>query len=177
LVTAARDLVHRQGIARTTLAEIADAADVPVGNVYYYFKTKDEIVSAVVGAHSDQLRAAFAELERDHTAPADRLVAFVDLQAGWAGAAPPQYGCPYGTLSTELAKQPEPDPLTATLLELQLDWLEEQFRAMGRPDPRDLAVQLLVAWQGSAVLTSALGQPELMATEAQRLREWITDLD
>jgi AcrR family transcriptional regulator len=176
LVAAARDLVHRQGIARTTLAEIADAADVPVGNVYYYFKTKDEIVSAVVGAHSDQLRAAFAELEHDHTDPADRLVAFVDLQAGWVSSAPPQYGCPYGTISTELAKQTAPDPLTATLLELQLDWLEEQFRTMGRPDPRDLAVQLLVAWQGSAVLTSALGQPELMATQAQRLREWITDL-
>jgi hypothetical protein len=62
-------------------------------------------------------------------------------------------------------------------MELQLDWLEEQFRTMGRPDPRDLAVQLLVAWQGCAVLTSALGRPELMATEAQRLREWITNLD
>jgi hypothetical protein len=47
---------------------------------------------------------------------------------------------------------------------------------MGRPDPRDLAVQLLVAWQGSAVLTSPLGQLDLMATQARRLREWITDL-
>jgi TetR/AcrR family transcriptional regulator, transcriptional repressor for nem operon len=77
LVTAARELVHRQGIASTTLADIAHAAAVPVGNVYYYFKTKDEIISAVVVAHADGLRAAFAELERHHPAPADRLVAFV----------------------------------------------------------------------------------------------------
>jgi len=35
LVTAAQELVYRQGVARTTLADIASAADVPVGNVYY----------------------------------------------------------------------------------------------------------------------------------------------
>ena len=178
LVTAARELVHRQGIASTTLADIAHAAAVPVGNVYYYFKTKDEIISAVVGAHADGLRAAFAELERHHPAPADRLAAFVALQADWASSAPPQYGCPYGTLSSELAKQTAtPDPLAATLMQLQLDWVEQQFRAMGQPNPRDLAVQLLAAWQGCAVLTSALGQSELMADQAQRLQQWVTDLD
>jgi AcrR family transcriptional regulator len=177
LVTAARELVHRRGIAGTTLADIAHAADVPVGNVYYYFKTKDEIINAVVGAHADDLRTAFAELEH-HPAPADRLAAFVALQADWASSAPPQYGCPYGTLSTELAKQTAtPDPLAATLMQLQLDWVEQQFRASGQPNPRDLAVQLLAAWQGCAVLTSALGQSELMADQAQRLQEWITGLD
>ena len=39
-MSAARELVHRQGVARTTLADIAQAADVPVGNVYYYFRQK-----------------------------------------------------------------------------------------------------------------------------------------
>jgi TetR/AcrR family transcriptional regulator, transcriptional repressor for nem operon len=178
LVSAARELVHRQGVARTTLAEIAHAADVPVGNVYYYFKTKDEIIGEVVGAHADQLGAAFAELERRHRAPADRLIAFVGMQADWAGSTPPRYGCPYGTLSTELAKQTDaPDLLPATLMQLQLDWVEQQFRALGRPDPHDLAVQLLAAWQGGAVLASALGQSELMADQARRIQEWIADLD
>ncbi|MBO0730160.1 MAG: helix-turn-helix transcriptional regulator, partial [Acidimicrobiaceae bacterium] len=44
LVAAARDVCHRQGVEKTTLADIAEAADVPVGNVYYYFKTKDDLV-------------------------------------------------------------------------------------------------------------------------------------
>ena len=48
LIAAAVELVYRQGVARTTLADIAQAADVPVGNVYYYFKTKDDIIAAVV---------------------------------------------------------------------------------------------------------------------------------
>jgi AcrR family transcriptional regulator len=177
LVTAARELVHRQGVARTTLADIAQAADVPPGNVYYYFKTKDEIVAAVVATHADRLREAYAELEQRHPDPAARLVAFVGLQAGWAAAAPPEHGCPYGTISTELARQADaPAELAGALMRLQLDWVEQQFRAMGRPDARDLAVQLLAAWQGGAVLTSALADSAVMADQARRIQKWIENL-
>ncbi len=52
LVAAAIQLLHQQGIERTTLADIAKAADVPAGNVYYYFKTKDEVIAAVIEAHT-----------------------------------------------------------------------------------------------------------------------------
>jgi YVTN family beta-propeller protein len=36
---------------------------------------------------------------------------------------------------------------------------------MGRRDAHDLAVELVASYEGSAVLTSALGQPELMAAK------------
>jgi TetR/AcrR family transcriptional repressor of nem operon len=36
LVAAACQLFHQQGVEMTTLADIAQAADVPVGNIYYY---------------------------------------------------------------------------------------------------------------------------------------------
>jgi TetR/AcrR family transcriptional repressor of nem operon len=41
LLGAAADLLYRQGVEKTTLADIAQAADVALGNIYYYFKTKD----------------------------------------------------------------------------------------------------------------------------------------
>jgi TetR/AcrR family transcriptional regulator, transcriptional repressor for nem operon len=50
LIAAAARLLHEQGVERTTLAEIAQLAEVPAGNVYYYFKTKDEVIAAVVEA-------------------------------------------------------------------------------------------------------------------------------
>jgi len=182
LVAAARELVYLQGIAGTSLADIAQAADVPVGNVYYYFKSKNDIIGAVVHMYEDQLQSTFAELERRHRSPKARLKAFVSVLAEWAAASAAQYGaqygCPYGTLSTELAKQAEgPDPLAATLMQIQLDWAEQQFRAIGRRDAHDLAVELMAAYQGSAVLTSTLGQPEIMADQARRLRRWIEALD
>lgn len=176
LVAAACELIYRQGIARTTLADIAQAADVPTGNVYYYFKTKDDIIAAVVQAHADQLTSAVAALERRHRGPKARLKALVGALAERRDLIA-QHGCPYGTLCSELAKRPEgPDPLAAPLMQIPLGWAEQQFRAMGRRDAHDLAVELVSSYQGSAVLSSALGQPELMARQARRLQRWIEEL-
>jgi AcrR family transcriptional regulator len=176
LVAAARELVHRQGVAPTTLADIARAADVPVGNVYYYFKTKDDIVGAVVQSRVDQIESALTALERQHRSPKARLKALVRFLAEQATSIA-QWGCPHGTLSAELAKRAEgSDPLAAPLMQIPLDWAEQQFRAMGRRDAHDLAVELLVSYQGSAVLTNALGQPELMGRQARRLEKWIDTL-
>jgi AcrR family transcriptional regulator len=176
LVAAACDVVHRQGIAHTTLADIAEAADVPVGNVYYYFKTKDDIVAAVVQTHQDQITETLADLERRHRSPHARLKALIAEQAASA-ATTAQYGCRYGTLCSELTKGAEgSDPPAAALMQLQLDWAEQQFRTMGRRDAPDLAVELIAGCQGSALLTSALSQPELMVRQTRRLANWIDTL-
>jgi AcrR family transcriptional regulator len=176
LVAAACELVYRQGVARTTLADIAQAADVPVGNVYYYFKTKDDILGAVVQTHRDRLESALAELERRHRSPKARLKALVGVLAEQPDLIA-QYGCPYGTLCSELAKRPDgSDPLAAPLMQIPLGWAEQQFRTMGRRDAHDLAIELVVSFEGSAVLSSALAQPELMARQARRLQRWIEAL-
>jgi len=173
-VTAAQELVYRQGVARTTLAHIAEAADVPVGNVYYYFKTKDDIVGAVVQTQARQIESTLADFERRHRSPKARLKALVRFLAEHADATA-RYGCPHGSLSTELAKHTRGSG--ALLMQIQLDWAEQQFRAIGRRDAHDLAVDLLVGYQGSAVLTNALGQPELMSRQARRLEKWIDNLE
>ncbi len=40
LIETATKLAYGRGFRETSLADIAEAARVPVGNVYYYFKTK-----------------------------------------------------------------------------------------------------------------------------------------
>lgn len=177
LIAAACELLYGRGIARTTLADIAEAAKVPLGNIYYYFKTKDNLVAAVVEARGEQLRSATAALQRRHGSPKARLKALVRLLADQRDTIA-DYGCPYGTLCVELAKQPhESNPLSAPLMQILLDWTEQQFTAMGRRDAHDLALELVVAYQGSAVLTNALGQPEVMANQARRLERWINALE
>jgi AcrR family transcriptional regulator len=176
-VAAACELVYRQGVERTTLADIAAAADVPLGNVYYYFKTKDDIVAAVVQTHVHQIESAIAALERRHRTPKARLRALVGVVAEHEDAIA-RYGCPYGTLCSELAKRAGEgsDALAARLMETLLGWAEQQFGALGRRDARELAVELLVTYQGSAVVSSALGEPELLARQARRLQKWIEAL-
>src|ERR1700730_17572014 len=162
LVSAARELLYQQGVENTTLADIAHAADVPLGNVYYYFKTKDEIVSAVIEAHVHDIEEAMASLDRRHRTPNGPLNALTreltdqrDLIA--------QDGCPHGTLCSELEKRTSgADHATVRLLAIPIEWTERQFRAMGRQDAHDLAVEFMAAYQGAAVLTHALRQPALM---------------
>jgi hypothetical protein len=48
---------------------------------------------------------------------------------------------------------------------------------MGRRDASDLAIQFVAAYQGSAVVTNALGQQELMARQARRVERWIDTVD
>jgi AcrR family transcriptional regulator len=176
VIAAAGELVYRQGVTRTTLADIAQAADVQVGNLYYYFKTKDDIVAAIVRTHADQLEAVLAELDRRHQRPKPRLKALVRALAERRELVA-HHGCRYGTLGSELAKQSGgADPLAALLMQIPLDWAEQQFRAMGRRDARDLAVELVATYQGSALLANTLGQPELMARQTRRLERWIDTL-
>jgi hypothetical protein len=47
---------------------------------------------------------------------------------------------------------------------------------MGRRDAKDLAIDLITSYQGTATLTQALGQPELMARQARKLNRWIDSL-
>ncbi len=175
LVEGARLMLHQQGVEGTTIADIAKASNVPAGNVYYHFKTKDELVQAAIDAHADELHAFLASLD-EHRTPKARLKAFLRMIAT-KGELAERYGCPQGTLCSELDKRE--DPLAhdaATLMEIPIDWAERQFRAIGRRDARDLAVALIAAYQGISLLTNTLRAPELMTKEARRLERWIDSL-
>src|SRR5438067_13851672 len=93
LVEGARLVLHRQGVEKTTLADIAQAADVPVGNVYYYFKTKDELVQAAIDAQAQDIQTALATFDR-HRNPKARLKSFVKLLTAQREVAA-RYGCPH----------------------------------------------------------------------------------
>jgi TetR/AcrR family transcriptional repressor of nem operon len=176
LVAAAREVLYTRGVEKSTLADIAAAADVPVGNVYYYFKTKDALVSAVVedyrGAIGDL--GARLSLEQD---PASRLKALLAVLAAHRERLA-SYGCPVGSLNAELAKRDDDLRTEAgAILAGQVDWAQSQFQEMGRDDDRELAVALIAAWEGVVLLAAALRDPQLISTEISRLGRWIDALD
>jgi TetR/AcrR family transcriptional repressor of nem operon len=175
LVAAARKTIHEQGVEKTTLADIAAAAQVPVGNVYYYFKTKDALVAAVLDGYLDTYGVISAELERQPT-PQARLKALIGALTERREVLT-AYGCPVGSLSSELDKRDgELQTQAATILSLLIDWSQEQFQALGRPDARELAVALISAYEGVTLLANTLRDPALISTEAQRLERWIDTL-
>lgn len=175
LVAGAADLLHRQGVLATTLAHVAHAADVPLGNVYYYFKTKDDLVHAVIDARAEQVRAMLDTLDAQ-PAPRARLKA---LARAWFDMREvvAEHGCPFGTLCVELDKREDGlRDAAAGLMALFIDWAREQFDELSRPDARDLAVTLLATVQGAALLANALRDPDILTAQVHHVEKWIDSL-
>lgn len=175
LVEAAAELVHADGYHRASLARIAERAEVPLGNVYYYFPTKAAIAEAVVdrlAAGQEALRARWARLEN----PRERLAAFVAMPKRNRRLLA-RSGCPIGSLGSELGKGDGPPAApVATVLGDWLAWLGEQFAAIGRPDPAGDARHLLAALQGASLLAHVLGDPRVVEAEADRMLAWVHSL-
>src|SRR5277367_829833 len=148
LVGSATRLLHRQGFQRTTLADVASDAQVPLGNVYYYFKTKEALAEAVIASHEAALRVRFAAWTVSHVDPRKRLRCLVRAPLDAADSVI-QFGCPHGSLCQELEKLGDGAPLAAAaarLLGVYVAWAEEQFRALGKGrEAHALAVELVAA--------------------------------
>jgi TetR/AcrR family transcriptional regulator, transcriptional repressor for nem operon len=175
LIESAKELMHEQGVHTTTLADIAERADVPLGNVYYYFKTKDDLVEAVVDGRVEEVRALLSRLERRKT-PRARLKG---LTANWAEAAQlvAESGCPLGSLCSELAKGSADAPaLGAEVFGVLSAWAEAQFRELGQRDAADLALMMISGIQGAALLSNSFRDASIMTREVRQLDRWIDSL-
>jgi AcrR family transcriptional regulator len=173
LIETATKLAYGRGFRETSLADIAKAARVPVGNVYYYFKTKEELAEAVVERRLEEFRVARAEWDR-LSSPKERLLAFVgSVQANREQLA--RGGCPLGGLCSELHKEGGTlAKKSATLFTEPIGWLEKQFRAAGHDkDSRELAIHLFSAFQGMAAVAHGANDREVVVMEAKRLKDWI----
>jgi TetR/AcrR family transcriptional repressor of nem operon len=172
LVEAATALIHEQGVHRTTLAEVAERGEVPLGNVYYYFKSKDELVRAVLEGYQDQAEALIEGFER-HRSPQARLKALVRQWADMRDEVA-RYGCPMGTLCAELDKLGGvADRDAAAVMARIIDWAEDQFRQLDRRDARDLAVALFAGIQGAALLANTFRDPNILTRQGRHLERWI----
>jgi hypothetical protein len=88
-----------------------------------------------------------------------------------------QHGCPLGSLCSELGKRVrQPGFAEAELMRLPAEWAEEQFRSLGRRDANDLALGLLAAYEGSALLANTMHDPNVLSRAARRLNHWIDTL-
>ncbi|WP_062999645.1 TetR/AcrR family transcriptional regulator [Nocardia jinanensis] len=176
LTSAAARVLHEQGVERTTLGDIAREADVPVGNVYYYFKTKDELVQAALSEHSAHLDELTGRLDQ-LADPRDRLRALIEAWVDQRDVAA-RYGCPTGTLAVELDKRADGtlDAEAGAVIRRLLDWAGRQFRELGLRDPDGLALTFISTYQGMSLLANALRDPDIMTREGTRLLRWLDSL-
>lgn len=174
IVDAADRLFYIQGFDHTSFADIAGAVDISRGNVTYHFETKDDILGAVIQARIADTEAMLARWETDGATPAARIRSFIDILIVNADKIR-EFGCPVGTLRSELAKLNHAAQGDANqLFALFRAWLKRQFEDLGRAADADaLALHVLAMSQGVATLYNAFQDEAFVAGEVARMYAWL----
>jgi TetR/AcrR family transcriptional regulator, transcriptional repressor for nem operon len=174
IVEAADGLFYRQGYEHTSFSDIADAVRISRGNFYYYFKTKDEILVAVINERLAKTRNMLERWEIEGATPAERIRSFIHILIA-NRADIKRYGCPVGTLCSELAKLGHASQGEAEkLFTLFREWLRRQFVLLGRKADADaLALHLLARSQGVATLASAFHDERFIRQEVRLMCDWL----
>jgi AcrR family transcriptional regulator len=177
IVEAARNLFYRKGYHHTSFTDIVEEAGVVRGNVYHYFKTKDDLLGAVIAQHLAGYKAMLDTWAKEKTTPLKRLKCFTHMLIVESNSLS-QFGCPVGTLGAELGKDSssKPNPARA-LLDLFKDWLTCQFFLMGfGGDAEKMGMHLLGRAQGISLLTHVYRDPVWLADEVKQMEAWLNSL-
>lgn len=174
LVNAAADLFHGAGYANTALADIAVAAGVSPGSLFYFFKSKDDLARAVIDERCRALAEELASLEA-HDDPWARIDGFVELARKFS-ATYVSIGCPLARLVRDLAQDAALRAEVARLYEVQLDWLVKQFElaSLAAPKAMENARFVLAGYHGASFLAFALSDAAAIDTEVAKLRAWLS---
>ena len=103
IIDAARSHIYHKGFGATSYANIAQETNLKKGNIQYHFKSKDELLQAVIERQISGIRQQLESWSLDCGTTYDcveRFIAMVDANADNLS----RYGCPMGTLNSELGK-------------------------------------------------------------------------
>ncbi len=173
IIEAADSLFYRRGYNQTSFQDISDATGIPRGNFYYYFKTKDDILNAVVDTRIADLMVILNNCEAETSDARERLLMFSNMLEHNKDDVI-QSGCPIGSLCTELVKdEPALHEKSRQAFVLLRNWIRSQFEALGLKDADDLAMDLLAKLQGVTVIASAFKDVEYVKRSHQEIKDWI----
>jgi len=173
IIDKADQLFYQQGYAKTSFADIAKAVSISRGNFYYHFKTKDQILEAVIDARMAKTRQMLEDWEAEGKHPLERICSFIHILIANQSLIR-QFGCPVGSLTVELAKlNHEALEGANDIFGLFRDWLTEQFTALGREEDADrLALHLLGRSQGVAVMMNSIQDEAFTRQEVEEMCAW-----
>lgn len=174
IVEAADRLFYQQGYEHTSFSDIANAVQISRGNFYYHFKTKDEILDAVIDLRLGNTRAMLERWETEGKSPEDRIRSFIHILIANRTKIK-RHGCPVGTLCIELAKLDHHSQAEANkLFTLFRVWLRKQFTLLGyKADADELAMHVLAFSQGVATLANTFQDEKFIRQEVRRMDVWL----
>ena len=177
IIDAADSLFYQRGFDNTSFTDIAGEVNISRGNFYYHFKSKDEILNAVIEARVDNIQTMLDEWQQNTPDPHDRIAHLIDIIAHNQDNIQ-QHGCPMGSLCNELSKVNHAMHADASkMLLLFRQWLVKQFKELGHKKKADeLSMHLLSSTQGIATMMSNFPDDRFYKAELARLKQWLADL-
>jgi AcrR family transcriptional regulator len=87
ILDAARLCFVRKGVHETSMQDVFAESGLSAGAVYRYFKSKNEIIAAIVGETGTRLRAFMEEVLREEPLPPldDVIGRFAEMIVSWSG--------------------------------------------------------------------------------------------
>ncbi|MDQ7012220.1 MAG: TetR/AcrR family transcriptional regulator [Mariprofundaceae bacterium] len=176
LIETAYLLFYEKGFHATGLAEILATASVAKGTLYQHFKSKDALIEAVLEHEGEKIHAVFVEaVERSADTPRDRLLAIFDVQHALWLRHRGFLGCPFIRAAGEYVARNHPvHQIAAMNKRLFMGYFRELATAAGAHDPRELARQLALLFEGAVILTHVSGEPDA-AVHARRAASVLID--
>ena len=168
IVNVAARLMFECGIANTSIDQVRRTAGVGGSQISHYFRDKRDLTRHVVAARRGDVVAFHTQPRLDALDSLDALQAWADACVSDIAAVYRVGGCVYGSLAGELIDADDEihDDLSAGY-DRWIELFQAGLTAMRRrgdlrpdADPRHLAVSLVIAHQGGAMLTHATNDPQ-----------------
>jgi AcrR family transcriptional regulator len=171
LVETALDLFYNAGFHATGIDKILETAGVARMTLYNHFKSKDELIVAVLRRRDEKFRNWFMRtIERLASKPQDRLLAIFDALEEWFSSEEFS-GCMFINASAEFADADDPIHMVAAEHKhLVLRYLQELAVETGVAEPEELANELMLLMEGSIVMAYVAGDQQA-AVRAGRAAE------
>jgi AcrR family transcriptional regulator len=151
LLRAAADLFYREGVASVGVEKLCQTAGVSKRSMYQLFETKDDVVAESLRQFGPHDTAGYFPDEAADLTPRERVLHVFERLEEQAGS-PGFHGCPFVNTAIEMKDPQHPASVVARDFKQQLTaYIERQVTLGGARDPRTLAAQLTVVFDGSAV--------------------------
>ncbi|MGH6762258.1 MAG: TetR/AcrR family transcriptional regulator [Phyllobacterium sp.] len=173
LVATAAGLFWRRGYALTSLADLARESGVPLGNIYYYFKTKAELARMVANIFVEETERMLAEISDASSDARGRLQLLVDRLAHTLKSRV-EHGCPIAFAIRDFHDEaPEAAMRAGESFSLLIAFIARELGRTGlRPSlALGVARNAVVEWQGGITLAHALKEPAILAECFRRMEK------
>ena len=160
IINVARALITHKGYSAVGIAEIVNAADIPKGSFYYYFKSKEEFAEALLENYFNHyLQQVSAQLDGKESAK-ERLLRYFRFWVATQGADLPESKCLVVKLGAEVCDQY--DSMRSVLAKGTRDIVQKIAQCIHEGikdgslaadyDAEELAEELYQLWLGASLM-------------------------